>query len=175
MGRQWPGSVINAQRCLTALLVLMGLGTLLTILFEDELILAWAERNPGAREILQEGGIPALRDSSIAVPAFVPVAVVLFIVVLGLVEVLRVFFRGGYEWARMSLVGVALVAGLGASLIAFREHPPTVFVVVSIVTLVDVVALLVFLLHPDTTRFVRGAWLVHHDVPSEALASDDPD
>ena len=165
MGRQWPASVVNALRCLTVLVGLMALGTLLTIVFQDALIESWAEGNPGASEILDEGGIEALKASSIALPAFVPVVVVMFIVLLGLLAVLRVFLREGYEWARLSLAAVALLIGLAAGLIAFRESPPLVFVVVCVVALVVDVAFLAFLAHPDTTEFIRGSWLAHHDAP----------
>ena len=165
MGRQWPASVVNALRCLTVLVGLMALGTLLTILFQDALIESWAEGNPGASEILDEGGIEALKASSIALPAFVPVVVVMFIVLLGLLAVLRVFLREGYEWARLSLAAVALLIGLAAGLIAFRESPPLVFVVVCVLALVVDLAFLAFLAHPDTTEFIRGSWLAHHDVP----------
>jgi hypothetical protein len=163
MARQWPGSMVNAQRCLFVLVGLLALATLLTVLLEDDLIRAWAEGNPGAREILDEGGIDALKASSIALPAFVPVAVVMFLVLLGLLAVLRVFFREGYEWARLSLVAVAVMIGLGAGLIAFRENPPVVFVVIGVAILLVDAAFVVFLVHPDTTAFLRGAWLVHHD------------
>jgi hypothetical protein len=169
MGRQWPGSVVNAMRCLGALVVLMGIGTVLTWVLEDDLVASWAEGNPGAREILREGGIEALRESSISPPAFVAVVVVMFIVMLSLVAVLRVFFREGYEWARLSLAGVGLSIGLAAGLIAFRESPPAVFVVLCVVSLVVDVAFLVFLLHRDTTAFVRGSWLVHHDAEDRAI------
>ncbi len=162
MGRQWPASMVYAQRALGALVGLMGLGTVLTVLLEDDLIRAWAERNPGAREIIESGGIDALRASSISIPAFVPVVVVMFIVMLGLLGVLRVFFREGYEWARLSLAAVSLLIGLGAGLIAFREDPPAVFVVLCVVTILVDVAFLALLAHPDTTEFVRGAWLTHH-------------
>jgi hypothetical protein len=164
MGRQWPVSVVNAMRCLGGLVVLMGIGTVLTWVLEDDLVAAWAEGNPGAREIVREGGIEALRESSISPPAFVPVVVVMFIVLLSLVAVLRVFFREGYEWARVSLAALGLGVGLAAGLIAFRENPPVVFVVLCVVTLVVDLAFLVLLLHRDTTAFVRGAWLVHHEV-----------
>ena len=36
MGRQWPSSMVNAQRALGALVALMGLATVLTVLLEDE-------------------------------------------------------------------------------------------------------------------------------------------
>jgi len=163
MGRQLPDSVVNALRCVTALAGLMALGTVLTIIFEDDLIRSWAEGNPGAREILREGGVEALKNSSIAPPAFVPVVVVLFVVMLCLFGVLRVFVREGYEWARVSLASVALLLGLGAGIVAFREDPPLVFVLVSVLTMLVDLALLVFLVHPDTTDYIHGSWLVHHD------------
>ena len=167
MGRQWPGSVVNAMRCLGALTVLMAVGTLLTILLQDDLIEAWAEGNPGAREILREGGVEAVKASSISLPAFVPVVVVMFVVVLGLLAVLWVFFREGYEWARMSLACMGLLIGLAAGLIAFRESPPAVFVVLCVVTILVDLVFLALLAHPDTTEFVRGAWLVHHEMPDD--------
>ena len=163
MGRQWPGSVVNAMRCLGALAALMGLGVVLTILLEDDLIEAWAEGNPAAREIVREGGIDALKASSMSLPAFVPVVIVMFVVLLGLLAVLRVFFREGYEWARVSLASVGLLMGLAAGLIAFRESPPVVFAVLCVVVLVVDVAFLALLAHRDTTEFFRGSWLVHHD------------
>ena len=94
-----------------------------------------------------------------------PVVVVMLIVLLGLLAVLRVFLREGYEWARLSMEAVALLIGLAAGLIAFRESPPLVFVVVCVLALVVDLAFLVFLAHPDTTEFIRGSWLAHHDVP----------
>jgi hypothetical protein len=167
MGRQWPGSVVNAMRCLGALAVLMGVGTVLTIVLQDELVEAWAEGNPGAREILRDGGIEALKASSISLPAFVPVVVVMFVVLLGLLGVLRVFFREGYEWARLSLAALGLLIGLAAGLIAFRESPPAVFVALGVVTLLVDIAFLALLAHPDTTEFIRGSWLAHHEVPDD--------
>jgi hypothetical protein len=167
MGRQWPGSVVNATRCLGALVVLMALGTVLTIVLRDDLIEAWAEGSPAAREILRDGGVEALKASSISLPAFVPVVVVMFVVLVLLLAVLWVFFREGYEWARLSLGGVGLLIGLSAGLIAFRESPPAVFVALCVVALVVDLAFLVLLAHPDTTEFVRGAWLVHHEVDSD--------
>lgn len=167
MGRQWPSSMVNAQRALGSLVALMGIGTVLTVLLEDDLIRAWAERNAAAREILNDGGMDALKASSISLPAFVPVVVVMFVVMLGLLGVLRVFFREGYEWARLSLVAVALLIGVGAGLIAFRESPPAVFVVLCLVTLVVDVVFLALLAHPETTEFIRGAWLSHHDAEAD--------
>jgi hypothetical protein len=168
MGRQWPGSVVNAMRCLGALVALMGLGTLLTVLLQDDLVEAWAEGNPGARQILREGGIEALKASSISLPAFVPVVVVMFIVLVGLLAVLWIFFREGYEWARVSLAVMGLLFGLAAGLIAFGESPPVVFVVLCVLTLVVDVVFLALLAHPDTTEFVKGSWLAHREADDPA-------
>lgn len=166
MGRQWPSSVVNAQRALGVLVALMALATVLTWLLEDELIEAWARRSAAGREILAEGGIDALRASSLSLPAFIPVVVVMFVVLLALIAVLRVFFREGYEWARLALAGVAVVTGLAAGLIAFREDPPAAFVVLCVLAILDDLLLLGLLFHRDTTEFIRGAWLVHHDEAS---------
>ncbi len=163
MGRQWPSSVVNAQRALGVLAALMALATVLTVFLEDDLIRAWAQRNDAAKEILDEGGIEGLRASSLALPAFIPVVVVMFVVLLGLLAVLRVFFREGYEWARLSLGAVALLIGVAAGLIAFREGPPALFVVICVLAILDDLVLLALLMHPDTTAFIRGAWLVHHE------------
>jgi hypothetical protein len=164
MGRQWPGSVVYAARCLVALLVLMALGTVLTVVFQDDLIESWARGNTAAREILDEGGLEALKASSLSLPAFVPVVVVMFVVLVALLGVLWMFFREGYEWARLSLAAVGLLIGLGAGLIAFHESPPAVFVVLCVATLLCDLAFLVLLAHRDTTDFIRGSWLVHHEV-----------
>jgi hypothetical protein len=163
MGRQWPLSVVNAQRCLAGLAALMVLATVLTVLMQDRLIESWAEHNPGAREILREGGIEALKKSQISPPAFVPVTLVMLVVLLGLFGVLWVFFREGYAWARLTLGGAGLLVLLGSVQIAFREEPPVVFVVLAVATMLLDVAFLALLAHPDTTAFIHGAWLVHHE------------
>jgi hypothetical protein len=168
MGRQWPGSVVNATRCLSALMGMMALGTVLTVLLQDDLIEAWAEGNPAAREILRDGGLEALKASSLSLPAFVPVIVVMFFVLMALLSVLRVFFREGYEWARLSLAGVGLLIGLTVGLIVFRESPPALFLILCLVIIVVDLALLVLLFHRDTTEFIRGSWLVHHDADADS-------
>ena len=141
---------------------------MLTILLQDDLIEAWAEGNPGAREILREGGIEALKASSISLPAFVPVVVVMFVVLLGLLAVLWVFFREGYEWARLSLAALGLLIGPGRRADRVPREPAAGLRRRSASSriLVDLV-FLALLAHPDTTEFVRGAWLVHHEVPDD--------
>ena len=60
MGLQRPASVTNAIRVQMALVAVSGLTTLLTVLQRDDLIVAWAEGNPTARSVLEEGGLDAL-------------------------------------------------------------------------------------------------------------------
>ncbi|MEZ5095103.1 MAG: hypothetical protein R2731_02635 [Nocardioides sp.] len=69
----------------------------------------WAQGNGAAREILDEGGLAALEDSSINIPAFGAVTVVLFVVFALLALVLASFLRWGHPWARYALTGVVAV------------------------------------------------------------------
>jgi hypothetical protein len=167
MSRQQPGSVTNATRALVGLVALSGVTALLTIVFRDDLVRSWADGNDAAREILEQGGLDALDESSLHVPAFVPVAIVLFIVFAGLVGVLLMFFRDGHEWARLSLSVLVLFTAL-ASLSSLRTDPPTVFLVVSAVSIALDLALLVLLWHRDTSAYLRGAWLAAHPVAAGA-------
>jgi O-antigen/teichoic acid export membrane protein len=142
MGRQRPGSVTSAIRAQLALVGVGALATLLTVVQRDELDLAWSSRHP----------------TGIDPPAFVPVAVVLFITFSLLAAVLMVFFRGGHGSARVALT---VLAGffLLAMVAVFRLDPPVLFVVLgAISSLLDLV-LLYFLWHKDTNEFVRGAAL----------------
>ena len=142
MGRQRPGSVTRAIRAQLALLGVAGLTTLLTIVQRDELVRSWAARHP----------------TGIDPPAYVPVAVVLFVTFALLAGVLMVFFRGGHGSARVSLT---VLAGffLFAMFAVLRLDPPFLFVVLAIVAAVLDVVLLYFLWHKDTSEFLRGAAL----------------
>jgi hypothetical protein len=173
MSRQQPGSVTNAIRALVGLVVLSGVTALLTIVFRDDLVRSWADGNDAAREILEQGGLDALNESSLHVPAFVPVAIVLFIVFAALVGVLLMFFRDGHDWARLSLGVLVVCAGL-ASASSLRTDPPTVFLVVSALSIVLDLVLLVLLWHPDTSAYLRGAWLVAHPGSIESTEPTDP-
>lgn len=142
MGRQRPGSVTSAIRTQLALIGVGAVTTLLTIVQREELVLSWASRHP----------------TGIDPPAFVPVAVVLFVTFSLLAAVLMVFFRGGHGSARVALT---VLAGffLLAMIAILRLDPPTLFLVLAVVSaLVDLV-LLYFLWHKDTNEFLRGAAL----------------
>jgi hypothetical protein len=158
MGRQRPRSVSNAIRVQWALVALAGIATLLTILLRDDLLRAWVDSNATARALVDEGGLEALQDSSISVPAFVPVAVVSFLVYALLAWVLAVLFREGHGWARWSLVALA-AAHLFGAVVIYRADPPAAFLpLVALAAVLDL-ALTWFLLQRDTAEWVRGAAL----------------
>ena len=148
MIRQQPQSVTNAVRVLLAQVAMSGLTAVLTVVFKDELVDSWAS---GRDEL----------STTVQPPAFVPVAIVLFFVFAGLTGVLIAFFREGHNWARLSLT--ALVAFMAvATLAGLRTSPPTLFLVLSLVAVVLDAALLYFMWHRDTSRYIRGAWLATH-------------
>ncbi len=156
MGLQRPASVTNAIRVQMALVAVSGLTTLLTVLQRNDLVVAWAEGNPTARPILDEGGLSALEDSSINIPAFGQVAVVSFVTFALLAAVLLALFRHGHNSARISLTVLA-VFFLFAMLAIYRVDPPTLFAVCAAVSAVLDVVLVYFLWHRDTNAFLRGA------------------
>ncbi|MFC6285588.1 hypothetical protein ACFP3Q_00790 [Nocardioides sp. GCM10027113] len=160
MGRQVPASVTSAIRTQLALVVVSGVVAVLAVVERDELLRAWAASNPNARVILEEGGLEALHDSTIALPMFAPVAVVSFFTFALLAVMLLVFFRGGHPSARWSLTGLALFVLLAMAGMV-RQDPPAVFVAVAAVAAVLDVLLLWFLWHRDTSQFMRGADLAH--------------
>ena len=142
MGRQRPGSVTSAIRTQLALVGVAGLTTLLTIVQRDELVRAWSVRHP----------------TGIDPPAYIPVAVVLFITFGLMAAVLMVFFSGGHGSARVALTVLAGIFLL-ATIAVLRLDPPVLFVVLAVVSgLLDLV-LVFFLWHKDTSEFLRGAAL----------------
>ena len=155
MTRQPPPSLARATQALLGLVALGAVTVALTVLLEDQLIRAWAEGNASVRGTLASGGLEAVKDGPIRPPGFVPVAIVLFLVVVGLVWVLAAFLRAGHEWARISLAVLVALTAI-ATVAAIRTGPPAVFVVLAFVSLVLDVLIVVFLFRRDTTAFVRG-------------------
>ncbi|QCC77008.1 hypothetical protein [Nocardioides daphniae] len=102
---------------------------------------------------MREGGIEAV-ETTLSVPGFVPVVVTSFVVLLMLLGVMAVFFREGFTWARVCL-GVIAVFGIFLAVLSIASGIPTLFTVLSGVMIVLCVLLLVFLLHPSTTRYFR--------------------
>ena len=117
---QQPPSVTLAVRLLVGLVVLGAAVTVLTVVQRDELIEAWSVGHPA--------------ESSIQPPAFVPVAIVLYIVLAGLILVLVPFLHTAHNWARWSLVAMVLMIAL-STLAGLRTDPPVLFVVFSLASL----------------------------------------
>jgi hypothetical protein len=151
--RERPRSVVNSLRVLALIVVTSGVITVLTYLQRDEVILGWMEGNPSAREIYDQGGIAALRESPI-VPGFVALAVVAFIGFVLLAMVLASFFAGGHRWTRPVLTATAFI-GVLVGAVCLDKHLPTVFVVLSAVIIVEGLALVFFLYRKDTTAHLR--------------------
>lgn len=136
-----PRSVSLAVWLVVALVVVGAVVTALTAIERDSLIEAWSVGHP--------------EDSAIQPPAFVPVAVVLYVVFAGLLLVLLPFLRTAHNWARWSLVAMVVVIVL-ATLASLRTDPPALFVVCALGSLPLDAAILYALLHRDTTAFVRA-------------------
>jgi hypothetical protein len=153
MRRQLPGTVVNAVRVLVALVVLAGVTTLLMWLRADDLILSWGRGNAAASEILEEGGLAALKESPIT-PSFVPVAVVSFVVFALLALVLGVFVVEGHNWARISL-SATVAFGILLAVITVPYDLPALFVGCVVVGVVLCLAELFFLWHKATNAYFR--------------------
>jgi len=142
MGLQLPKSVTWAVRTQMALVAVSGLLTVLTAVQREEL----------------EAAFVARESPDIDVPAFVPVAVVLWATFALLAAVLVVFFRAGHPSARLSLTGLAAFF-LFAMVVMYQQDPPGLFVVLAAVAAVLDIALIYFLWQRDTNEFLRGAQL----------------
>ena len=153
MTRQQPRSMQRVGQVLLALLGLGALVAVLTVVLRQDLVDAWAAGN----EVRIEG----LAANTISPPAFVPVAITLFVVLALLLGVLYMFVRAGHNWARLAL-SVLMALLVFATVAGLRTGPPTVFVVLSLLSLVLDVAVLVLLWHRDTSAYMRGAWLESH-------------
>ena len=148
-----PVAVNRALQTLVALCVAVGVVTLLVWVYREDLVLAWAEGNPGARAILRDGGLEAV-EANLIVPGFVPVVLTSYLVFLMLVWVFAVFFWGGFTWGRVCLVTVALF-GIFLAVLAVASGIPTLFEVLCGAVVVLCGVHLFFLLHPQTTRWFR--------------------
>jgi Trk-type K+ transport system membrane component len=136
-----PGSATGAMWLVAGMIVLTGVTALLTAVFEDDLVGAWAQ---GRTDL-----------GSVQPPAFVPVAITMFVVVALLALVLLEMFRHGHDWARILLTALVLMMTL-ATVAGLRTGPPAFFLVLSLVSLVVDLAALALLWHPDTRAFTSG-------------------
>ncbi|WP_435743905.1 hypothetical protein [Nocardioides sp. SYSU DS0663] len=137
---QRPTTVRRAVQLLVGLVALAAVAILLAAVLPDSVLDGWT------------GGRSA--DADIKEPAYLPVAVVLFLVFAGLVWVLIPFLRAGANWARHSMAMVVALVAV-ATLAGLRTDPPAPFVVVAVLSLALDAAVLVLLWHPDTTGYIR--------------------
>ena len=153
MARDVPGSVANAVRVLGLIVATSGVITLLIWLMLDDVVLSWAEGNPSAQELLDQGGIDQLRESPI-VPGFLPLAIVAFVGFALLAMVLGSFFKGGHAWTRPVLTATAGV-GVLVGAVCLDNHLPVVFTLLSALVIVEGLVLSYFLWKRETTAYVR--------------------
>ncbi|MFT4286854.1 hypothetical protein [Nocardioides sp.] len=150
-----PASLNLALRMLWVLIAAGFVAVLLVVFRTDDLVRAWAEGNPAVREVLETRGLKAVKEGSVTPPHFVPVATTLYVVVAGLVAVLGVFLRNGFEWARVGITAT-LVFGIVASVGGFRVGQPGLFIAWACVCVVIFLALMVPLWHPATTAYIHA-------------------
>ncbi|GAA4694291.1 hypothetical protein [Nocardioides nanhaiensis] len=136
-----PASIGRVIWLVRGLVAAGAVVTVLVVVFWDQLVAAWSAGHPPGSAIQQ--------------PVFVPVVIVSYLTIGGLLLTLLPFLRGGHDWARWSLVatiGLIVLATVGG----LRTSPPTVFVLCGAVSLVYNAVILFSLLRPDTHRFLRG-------------------
>jgi hypothetical protein len=161
-GSTTPASLTWALRTLAALGALGLVATVLIVLLRDELIRTWAMGRSDMRRVLETQGLDAIKDGAVHPPAFVPVAIVLFIVVSGLIWVLSAFLRGGFGWARVCLT-VLLFFLLVGTVAGLRTGAPAVFAVISVASFPIEAAAVFFMWHKDTTGYLRGTPVVRRE------------
>lgn len=168
MSGQQPASLAWATRLLAALVALCLLVTVLMAVLRDQLIRSWAEGRRDMRRVLRTQGLEAVKNGEVHVPAFVPVAVAMFVVVALLIWVLTAFLRGGYGWARVSLTVTLFFLAVG-TIAGLRTGAPVTFMVLSVVSFPLEGAAIYFLWHKDTSAYLRGTWMAAAAVGDEEL------
>ncbi len=136
---QPPMTVVRAVQLVWVLVVAAAVITIVSVVFDHDLVATWGDHGVSA-------------DDTRVPPTFAPVAIVLFVVVAALMLVLMALFRDGHDWARHSL-GAGVVLVVIATVSVVRTGPPTLFVVLALVTMALEIALLVCLYAPSTNAF----------------------
>jgi len=150
-----PASLTWARRALAAVVGLGAVTTVLIVVLRDDLIRSWAEGRRDIRRILETQGLDAVKEGAVHPPAFVPVAVVMFIVVAGLIWVLAAFLNGGYNWARVCLTLLLFFLAVG-TIAGLRTGAPPVFAVLSVASFPLEAVAVWFLWHRDTGAYLRS-------------------
>jgi hypothetical protein len=157
--RRLPASVGLAIRAVWGLVGVIGLTVALMAVFYDSVIASWARRHDGAREAYAQGGRLGLERAGLVPPAFLPVGATMFVVAAMLVWVLTVFFREGHRWGQLGLSGLVLATVFASVALGFVLHPPAVFVLIALVSLVLEAIAAVCLWHRDTLEYLSDTWL----------------
>jgi hypothetical protein len=157
MSAEQPVSMTRAQQLLAVLVALGAVVTVLIVVLRDQLIRSWAQGRPDTRKVLRTRGLEAVKNGEVHVPAFIPVALVLFVVVALLIWVLSAFLRGGYGWARVALTVTLFFLAVG-TIGGLRTGAPATFMVLSVASFPIELAAAYFLWHKDTTAYLRGTW-----------------
>lgn len=137
---QRPAAVTLAVRLLWGLVGVGLVVTILVVVFWDQLVDAWSAGHPP--------------ESTIKAPVFVPVVIVSYVTVAGLILTLLPFLRAAHNWARHSLAATVVFIMI-CTLAGLRTDPPVVFVACAVVSLVYNLVVLVLLYHRQTTAFLR--------------------
>jgi hypothetical protein len=167
MSAEQPVSVTRARQLLAILVALGAVVTVLIVVLQDQLIRSWAEGRPDTRKVLRTRGLQAVKDGEVHVPAFIPVALVLFVVVALLIWVLAAFLRGGYGWARIALTLTLFFLAVG-TIGGLRTGAPATFMALSIASFPIEAAAAYFLWHKDTGAYLKGTWAAPE--PADASA-----
>jgi hypothetical protein len=153
-----PRSVELAIRSAWGLVGVMVVLVVLIVVFNDDVVGAWADHHQGAREVFDQGGRLGLERAGFAPPSFVPVAATMVVVGAMLVWVLATFVRLGYRWGQLGLSALMVGCAYASISLGFVLGPPPVFVVLAVVALMVEGVALVCLWHGDTLAHVRGPW-----------------
>jgi hypothetical protein len=167
MSEHQPASLAWASRFLTAIVALGLVTTVLIVVRRDDLIRSWAEGRKDLRRVLETQGLDAIKDGGVHPPAFVPVAIVLFVMMAMLIWVLAAFLRAGYNWARVSLTFTLFFLAVG-TLAGVKTGTPAVFTVLSVASFPLEAVAVFFMWHKDTSAYLRGTWVVRHEELPEA-------
>lgn len=154
-----PASVSAAVRAVWALVGVCAVTVVLMAIFSNAVLRSWADQQATAKAAFAQGGRQGLERAGITPPAFLPVAAVMFVVVLMLAWVFTAFLRQGHRWAQVSLTAVALLTLLSGFILGFRVNSPPVFVALAVLAIGIDAAMVWFLWHRDTRRFLSATWL----------------
>lgn len=144
-GPEIPASIRNASLLLWGLVGLMAVRTLLTIVFLDDLVDAYANSLTGGdqlpRALVEDGA-----------PAYVPIALFSLVVFGGLLALCAHFVTRGAPWARIVATMFGSLAALGGLLVLLQ--PSTlVFTVLGLLNACLAVAAVVMLFSRESNAF----------------------